>query len=412
MTLPMFDRATLNPSQFEMADLLKGTDSPAEYLIGFAKLFGLVFVYDNPTKTITLMQRDDYYQNEVVDLSRRLDTDVEIVPNAMDAQYYVWQYPEVFGQFAEEYRNKYGKEYGSQWVDTGYDFNADQQDVLEKMVYRGAPDALEANGLFQVFGGQADSGTGVYSNYFFKFCFSEDVKWALYGTNGDGQVVTEDFTMSETPWVAPLRYSGGTANYNDFMAKVQLHSADGKPDVGNNVLLFYEGMVATPYSEVGGVTIQEVKFHLSDDTAAMLLLNEDVPCWDVSVTGSNITDVTQIPQFRRAHFSGGSATKTFEIGVPQEMAVSDVTSSTLCLYNDFWEIYVSDRYDKDTKVVKVKVDFGGMQVSQELLRKFYWFDNSVWSLNRITNYSLTTYDPVECEFIQVQDKDHYMDGQE
>ena len=37
--------------------------------------------------------------------------------------------------------------------------------------------------------------------------------------------------------------------------------------------------------------------------------------------------------------------------------------------------------------------------------------NSLWVLNRISNYSLTTYDPVECEFVQVHDKNNYLNGQ-
>ena len=73
--------------------------------------------------------------------------------------------------------------------------------------------------------------------------------------------------------------------------------------------------------------------------------------------------------------------------------------------------YLSDRYDANTKVMTCKVDFSGMQVNQDLLRKFYWYENSIWVLNKITNYSLTTYDPVECEFVQVQDKGNYLTGQ-
>ena len=61
--------------------------------------------------------------------------------------------------------------------------------------------------------------------------------------------------------------------------------------------------------------------------------------------------------------------------------------------------------------MRCRVNFGGIQVGQNLLRKFYYFDNSIWVLNKISNYSLTTYDPVECEFVQVQDKNNYLNGQ-
>ena len=414
MTLPMFDYKTLSPASFTLADLLKGTHSPAEYLIGVAKLFGMVFRYDYATKTIHLEQRDTFYTGSDVDLSRRLDTDVEIVPNVMDAQHYIWQYPQVFGQFAQEYLDTYGKVYGSQWVDTGYDFNADRRNVLEGIPFNGAPDVMEASGLFQVFRGDSDTGgTGSYKNYWLKFIFSEEVKWQLYGTDDEGREISQDFSVTKVPWLSPMRYSIGTDNYTDFMVKVQLHGADNKAETGDNVLLFFEGMVETPHTTAGGYTIQEAVFHLSDDVAPMLLLNEGKPCWDVSVTGSNILDVASLPQFRRFHYEGGTLTDSFELGVPLEVAVSDFPSETQrCLYTDFWDIYIADRFDKDTKKVSVKVDFGGLQVSQALLQNFYWFDNSLWVLNKIINYSLTTYDPVECEFVQVQSKDNYQDGQE
>ena len=84
-------------------------------------------------------------------------------------------------------------------------------------------------------------------------------------------------------------------------------------------------------------------------------------------------------------------------------------SSTI--YSRFWQKYFRDRFDTNTKVMTCRVNFGGLQVGQDLLRKFFWFDNSLWVLNRISNYSLTTYDPVECEFVQVQDKNNYLNGQ-
>ena len=81
------------------------------------------------------------------------------------------------------------------------------------------------------------------------------------------------------------------------------------------------------------------------------------------------------------------------------------------IYERGWQRYLSDRYDVNTKVMTCRVNFAGMQVNQELLRKFYWYDNTLWVLNAIRNYSLTTFDPVECEFVQVQDKDNYLNGQ-
>ena len=70
-----------------------------------------------------------------------------------------------------------------------------------------------------------------------------------------------------------------------------------------------------------------------------------------------------------------------------------------------------DLLDKDTKVLKARVNLEGLKVDQSLLRRFFWYDGSIWVLNKITNYSLTTFDTAECEFIQVRDKSNYTNGQ-
>ena len=46
-----------------------------------------------------------------------------------------------------------------------------------------------------------------------------------------------------------------------------------------------------------------------------------------------------------------------------------------------------------------------------LLGSKYFVENKTIPWNKISNYSLTTYDPVECEFVQVQDKGNYLTGQ-
>ena len=61
--------------------------------------------------------------------------------------------------------------------------------------------------------------------------------------------------------------------------------------------------------------------------------------------------------------------------------------------------------------MKCRVNLEGLQVGPQLLRRFFWYDNSLWVLNKITNYSLTTYDPAECEFVQVRNIENYTNGQ-
>lgn len=103
--------------------------------------------------------------------------------------------------------------------------------------------------------------------------------------------------------------------------------------------------------------------------------------------------------------------KSLDFGIPAEVDIPDLTYDGNTIYEQAWKKYIADRLDMDTKVLRCRVRLDGLQVGQGLLRKFWWYRNSLWVLNKITNYSLTTFDAAECEFIQVQDMDNYLNGQ-
>ena len=113
--------------------------------------------------------------------------------------------------------------------------------------------------------------------------------------------------------------------------------------------------------------------------------------------------------FTRNEYLNGDITKTLDFGVPFEVSIPDITySDGATLYEQYWKKYIEDRYDDDSRVMTCKVDLSGMQVSEELLRNFYYFDGAIWAMNKISNYSLTTYGDTECEFVKVQDIDNYL----
>ena len=147
---------------------------------------------------------------------------------------------------------------------------------------------------------------------------------------------------------------------------------------------------------------------LTDDTPQM----GEKPCWNVSNTNSRM--LLEIPHFTRWLIDdAGTIARSLEWGHPRELNDYKVAlaDSSECIYSLRWAHYLADRYDENTKVLTIPVNFSGMQVTKDLLRHFYWYKGAVWTLNSIRNYSLTTYAPVECEFIQIQDKQNYINGQ-
>ena len=371
--------------------LLSTSKSPADYLLSFCKIFGLHILFDKSTNEITIIDRNDLYQDETIDLTRRVDIsrNIDIIPFVFTSKWYDLKLEGVGGAFFDEYRSVHGFDYGIQRINTGYDFNAETKDLLEGNVFKNAATILDKSKYYTTIkvGGQFRPSVFLDQGH----------TYTLWNTAGE----TLDTPVPVPPYSAVIDYLNeyGNPGYDiEFARKMEFRSRDGKPVDATNVLMFWEGYNTYDY------------FNLSDDVPAMDLLNEGVPCWILN-PGSSAG--LSIPIFQRYVYGREWTIKnSLDFGIPSEMDIPQITyKGDATIYSKFWKNYLRDRYDVNTKVMTCRVNFGGLQVGQDLLRKFFWYDNSLWVLNRISNYSLTTYDPVECEFVQVQDKNNYLNGQ-
>lgn len=392
MTLPLLQRPEDGDwTAMRLADALRGSMTPAAFLIGYAKQFGLVFDVDESAQVVTLMARDDYYGSaQVHDLSERIDIDtVELRPCNAGARWYEMK-AAADGSYVKEYEKAYGRVYGSQRIDTGWEFDSDVKDLLPRFPFRGAADVLETSPDFYL---------NYYSSYGARYGIAmadtETVKYRLYDGSGNAQ----DFDAFVGQYLSKtvVWYNAGAHGFDAF-PKVQLHGEDGKGVDGSGVLLIRTGEEPLP----GGGYMD---WHVSDDNADMAALNEGRPCWIMA--GSGTTSITKLPTFRRM-----AGAQTMDFGAPRETAVpGETTGEGASVYYNRWKGYLSDRLDRDTKVLTCRVDWRGRSVGAALLRHFYWYRNCLWSLNRIRNYAPTADALTECEFVQVRDRSAYASSQ-
>ena len=371
--------------------LLSTSATPADYLLAYCKMLGLYFTMDAATKKVTILKRNDLYVDETIDLTKMVDLskDVTIVPLVFDSKWYKFAFEGIGGAFFDEYKSIEGIEYGVQLINTGFDFNADVKDLLDSSSFKNAATILQRSRYWNVI---TSGGTFIPSPF-----LDDGNTYTL--TNADGE--TKEFSISKPPTSASVVYYNTTFNgydkENEF--KVQFHDASGKQVDGANVLLFNNGIVT--YDD----------FKITDDLPVMGVLNGGKPCWILD-DGEGV----DVPIFSRYGYQWRwddyVMIKSLDFGVPKQLDIPGIIyDPSTTIYAKGWKAYLSDRYDVDTKVMRCFVHFDKMQVNQSLLRKFYYFDNSLWVLNKIINYSLTTYDPVECEFIQVKNKSNYLTGQ-
>lgn len=426
MTLPFVDRDNLDTVTLQMmtaADFLGGTLSPAEYLLAVAKTFGFVFDTSPDGTTVYMRMRDNFYQGKingsgVVDLTDRIDRSraMTVRPYDIAARYYDWQ-EEMAGIFCANYEAKYGRKYGSQRLDTGYDFDNSVKEVTGSLPWKGCADVIDISDGYQVVTGSSDPDYGTAVNYLCKFAFTDTVKWNLMYSDpvGNNPDETKSFEPLDLPNYGGMNYRTGQGHYGQmWFALPQLHDDGGKAYDKGGVLLFYEGMKDTPVLKAGNLVIADAAFRITDDNAQALDLNGGVPCWDISLPGSgaNVMDVAQIPSFRRWHFSGSAMQLSLDWGDPLEVPdTGDAFATGKGLFALYWADYMADRLDQDGSVLTAWVDLDGLQVTDALFRRAFYYEGSQWALNKIKNHSVTMLGPTECEFVRVKAWRSYTTGQ-
>lgn len=394
--------ATEDRASFDcMNNVLRASKTPMRYLADFAKHFGLVFMWDSSRHKVSIVTRATFYTDGtgVLDLSGRIDRSQEIVTDPVLADKRWYQLGDGGkGEFAEQYAKDYGKGYGTQCIDTGYEFDAGTTILTEGMTFQEAAEVSEADRMFATAMSPMSNNTLAFPLPLF-----EQVTEELW--SGD-ESVSVPLTIN-----VPGRYTPALINDNadypglDWLPKVQLHEAENKAQDGADVLVFFSGIIPTP------LVSQDFSkpYYLTEDSDAMTDLAGG-PCWDLTRTG---IQRTSLPSFRRVVLSGRYIVNSWEWGAPAARPVPDIQypdGAPTALYDLWWKAYLADRYTTDTAVMTCRVDLRGLPVGQDLLRRFYWYDGALWTLNAIRNHPLTSYDLTECEFVRVIDKLAYTEG--
>lgn len=404
--------------------LLRSEKTPIDYLISYAKTFGLLFSFDKGKNVVTLQARDEWFRRgETIDLTERVDYSqtIEIAPNMIDARYLEFS-NKADGAFVKEVEQQSGRPYASTRVDTGSNFNKDTKTAINNNAFNGAAEVCRRS--------KYNTEITQDGKYVPSVFVDAGVKFTLYN-GGEGK----EFDVTPPNNTAQIKsLNEGFATY-DYDSRIQLHDNEEKPLNMADVLVFYRG---TPkYTEKA-----YQRFRVTDDNDYMAVLNEGKPCWVMDVQGTLDTSLP-LPSFGRYIFAEQEdgtkgITHSIDFGIPSQVDIPNVSHagsytavkegfsadfnsdfysgyqyewSGANIYARRWQDFLADQYNVDTRIVRAKVDLRGYQVGESLLRNIYYFENSYWVLNKIVNYSLTSDAPVECEFIKVQDINNYKQSQ-
>lgn len=385
-------------------DILMTEHTPADYLIGFAKMFGLYF-YSNPAEessntelapngVIHIMTRDTYYTGEIVDLEKLINRDkgVKITPTTMNSKYFNFNVEQVDSECNKEHKEKYGYDYGYQKINTGYDFNADNKALLDKIPFKGGVEALETSKYYQrpVQGYPAYGWNGfVYT----LFNFDGDEMETLDVDEGLGRIYRN--SINPNGW-----------DDTDAFKKPQFHEKDNGSIDGKDVLLF-----RSTQSWYDG----SLNYWITDDIEEMVTLNEGKPCWIMTAEQEDVNGVTiaypihMMPKFERniVYTPTNTIKHSWDFGNPFMTFVRNMyVGEQSGIYAKCWKDYISDLYSQDNRTLSTYVVFEE-RPNVDSLRKYYWFDGTLWRMNAIKDWNIGSFESTQVEFVKIIDEDNY-----
>ncbi len=379
--------------------ILNTEASPADYLLSYCKMFGLYFTKDVYENKIYIETRKSFYdRGKVINLEGLIDYSkgVNISPITFDTKWVQFSQEKDETQFASDYLTTKGTDYGCKVLNTGYEFNSEKKELLEESVIKSGIEGLERSKYFVAYNN--DDRVRPWFGYGMKYnLYNGDDTTEVNGTNSAGSNI---MGINE----------GEGMKYYDLFPKLQFHDADNSPTDGNNCLVFFSGV-----KDLSSGRTNPISYYLTDDCYWQSQLNEGTPCWFFTTGDTDVFErpaarkINSIPVFERylTDSTGNKVKKSLDFGTPQELFIPSYSiTDEVNIYHNFWKTYLEDLYDINTRTLTAYVRLKD-RVGYDLLRQFYWFENTIWRINKITDWNIGLDNTTKVEFVKVQDIDGY-----
>lgn len=377
--------------------LLGNTESPADYLLSYIKLFNLRLIKDIANKSIVITP--NYFTGDIIDIDSRIDRGqaMSITPNLIEKKFLRMGQKQPDTYFATKYRNTYKVDYGQKRIDTGFDFNNDTEELYQGNIYTSAIPCLATSRYFNTFYNK--SGSEVYAP------LADNPKLIL--ANGLSEVTgfaTYGEEMVSATFVDPAKTMPFNINRGyDLMPRMcyfdESEEVREAVDISNNLVVFCGKRTLTNSNG------EAVSYWLTDDVPEMIhLAGKNCYLLTNSIYPEGV-ECKSLPLFLSMRLSSRDIIlDSFDFAKGKEHYIPGIVyPDGVTLYDKYWASLYADRLHVDSCKVTCFVDLAGLTINGEALRKFYYFDNNHWLLNKVVDYDPTTERLTKCEFIKVRD---------
>ena len=386
--------------------LLGSTESPADYLLSYIKLFNLRFIKDVATKSVTITP--NYFNGNIIDIEDRIDRGqaVNITPNVFSKKFMRLGLTQPETYFAKKYKAMNKLDYGQKRVDTGFAFNNDTEEIYKDNLYTSAVPCLATSKFFNTF--RNASGVEVFAP------IADNPKLILAEGNASTgyNTLTKDIVSPQyidAKMSVPFNANKGY----DLMPRMcyfdEKEGVREAVDISNNLVVFCKNV------ELKNANGEAVSYWLTDDVPEMITLC-GANCYLLTNMeyDANANEIalkrTKLPLFLSMRLMDTMVSNvSFDFAKSKESYIPGINyPEGVTLYERYWSGLYNDRMDMDTRKVSCMVDLSGIAVNSDLLRNFFYFDNNYWLLNSIEDYDIASNKLTKCEFIKVKSLDAYI----
>lgn len=386
--------------------LLTTDETPLNFLLSYTKLFNLNYLYNPSDKSISILTKNNYFKNQIINIEDIIDynQDINITPLLFNSKFLRLKYEtDTENYYLGKYNTDYNISYGQKRLKTGYNFNNDTKDLLDDNLYENVVQVLDNSKYYRNFFSNSNVNCPPFltDNLVYKLYNGDNITDInIYGSNL--------INLSKTVEFSNLGY--------DIFDKPAFYNLDNNikklSDISSS-LIFYQNKV-----ELKDINNNLVPYFLTDDVTEMYKLNES-PCYlytesTTNVNGDSIAiKLTALPKFTRYITTNSNINYSFDIEKPNEIYIPNINyPDGISIYNKYWENYLKDQFDVNTKKIECYVNLQKFDSINNLnLQPFYYFKNSYWILNKINEYDINSHKTTKCEFIKVGDINNYLNGQ-
>lgn len=339
-------------SGFILNDLWNKEFNLFDVILNYCKMYRILIMSDDVEKKIKFIPAHKFFSSyNVLDWTNNVDKskDFKIQPITFNKKYILFNYKDNKTNLGEEYKKKFGVNYGDYRISTDYNFNTDKEELFKNVISSmvNTDNILSWSNLI---------GEGSSSSKKIMYSFPSEI--SVYNKNKDKKNVDV---------FGSFFFHNGTRLFDTESAlnlRTVRISDDTTTEVSNNTYCY-----AQRYTDIVPRYVQVTTY----------------PNIDV-VYGNNM-----------CIFNTPSENYTYL----QNYGGKD------SIYSNIWSNYISERYNRQNKLVTCYVRLKPTDYNKFKFNNFVKIDTQLYMVNKIYDYDVTSNNSTKVDLISIQDTDGY-----